>query len=307
MRLPAGISLKRFPVGMRTVKTALAVTLSLIMVDAYGASPAKVVFATIGAISAVGPTFTASLLACMTQICGVTVGVLLALALLLLPIPPIVGVGVGIILIITSYHHLKLKLVPVLPCLVLVNVCLNPEVEALSYSLGRIWDTAIGLAIGMAVNTLIFPYDNSRKIRQMMESLDRDLIQVLEDLFDGDDHRPKADGLEDKIDGVESQLALFSQQRLLRRRRQKREIQRLSTCEDTAHALLVELSALCAMPAVGRLNRENRQALLALGAGVSREEPAGGETVEDVVSNYHVSQVLRLRQKLKGQLAGRRR
>lgn len=307
MKLPAGFPPKKFPIGMRTIKTALAVTLSLMVIEYYGASPAKVVFATIGAISAVGPTFTASLLACMTQICGVTVGALLALFLLALPIPPIVGVGIGIMVIITSYHHLKLKLVPVLPCLVLVNACLNPEVQALSYSLGRIWDTAIGLAIGMLVNTLIFPYDNSKKIRQMMAGLDEDLIRILEDLFDGDGHLPQADDLERKIHTLEGQLALFSEQRLLHRKRQKREIERLSTCEDTAQALLVELAALCAMPAVGRLNRENRQTLLALGAKVSREEPSGTETVEDVVSNYHVSQVLRLRQKLKGQLAGRRR
>ena len=307
MKLPAGFRLKHTPIGMRTIKTALAVALSLMVIEYYGASPAKVVFATIGAISAVGPTFTASLLACATQICGVSVGALLALTLMALHVPSIVGVGIGIMLIITSYHHLKLKLVPVLPCLVLVNICLNPEVEALSYSLGRIWDTAIGLAIGMLVNTLIFPYDNSRKIRRMMEGLDGDLICILEDLFDGDDHLPKADDLGEKIDALEGQLALFSQQRLLRRKRQKREIQRLTTCEDTAQALLVELEALCAMPSVGRLNRENRQALLALGAKVSREEPGVSETTEDVVSNYHVSQVLRLRQKLKGQLAGRRR
>ena len=307
MKLLAGFRLKHTPIGMRTIKTALAVTLSLMVIEYYGASPAKVVFATIGAISAVGPTFTASLLACATQICGVSVGALLALTLMALHVPSIVGVGIGIMLIITSYHHLKLKLVPVLPCLVLVNICLNPEVEALSYSLGRIWDTAIGLAIGMLVNTLIFPYDNSRKIRRMMEGLDGDLICILEDLFDGDDHLPKADDLGEKIDALEAQLALFSQQRLLRRKRQKREIQQLTTCEDTAQALLVELEALCAMPTMGRLNRENRQALLALGAKVSREEPGVSETTEDVVSNYHVSQVLRLRQKLKGQLAGRRR
>ena len=251
MKLPTGLSLKKFPIGMRTMKTALAVTLALMAVEYYGASPAKVVFATIGAISAVGPTFTASLLACMTQICGVSVGALLALVLLALPIPPIVGVGIGIMVIITSYHHLKLKLVPVLPCLVLVNVCLNPEVQAISYSLGRIWDTAIGLAIGMLVNTLIFPYDNSRKIRRMMEGLDGDLIRILEDLFDGDEHLPQADDLEQKIHALGEQLALFSQQRLLRRKRQKREIQRLFTCEDTAQALLVELAALCAMPGRG--------------------------------------------------------
>ena len=55
------------PVGPRILKTALAVTLSLAVVEHYGASPAKVVFATIGAMSAVAPTFTASLLACLTQ------------------------------------------------------------------------------------------------------------------------------------------------------------------------------------------------------------------------------------------------
>lgn len=297
---------KSFPIGMRTMKTALAVTLSLMVIEYYGASPAKVVFATIGAISAVGPTFTASLQACLTQICGVTVGALLALTLMALPIPHIAGVGIGIMVIITSYHHLKLKLVPVLPCLILVNICLNPEVQAMPYSLGRIWDTAIGLAIGMLVNTLIFPYDNSRKIRQMMESLDKDLIRILEDLFDGDEPLPQADGLEQTLDTLGRQLALFSQQRLLHRKRQKREIQQLSTCEDTAHALLVELAALCAMSTAGRLNQENRQALLALGAKVYREQPGTGETNEDVVANYHVSRVLRLRRKLKEQLSGRR-
>ena len=129
------------------------------------------------------------------------------MALMALHPPEIVGVGIGIMVIITSYHHLKLKLVPVLPCLVLVNICLNPQVETISYSLGRIWDTAIGLVIGMLVNTLIFPYDNSRTIRQTMESLDDDLIHILEDLFDGDDHQLNADELEKKVDALGGRLA----------------------------------------------------------------------------------------------------
>ena len=63
----------RIPVGLRTVKTAVAVMLSLVIVEHYGASPAKVVFATIGAMSAVGPTFKASVRSCLTQICGVAI------------------------------------------------------------------------------------------------------------------------------------------------------------------------------------------------------------------------------------------
>ena len=289
----------RPPVGMRTIKTALAVTLSLLVVQQYGASPAKVVFATIGAISAVGPTFTASVLACLTQICGVVVGVLLALALLALPIHPMVAVGIGIVLILAGYQQLRLKLVPVLPCLILANLCLTPDVDPLAYSLGRIWDTAIGLAIGMAVNTLIFPYDNSRSIRRTMEGLDRDLVAFLEDMFDGDDHLPEADALEKKIDALEGQLLLFGEQRLFRRRRQRRLLRQLSDCADIAQELLVELETLRNMERQGRLNLVNRQALRALGAQVREEPPAGPERPEDVVVNYHVARALELRRELK--------
>ena len=43
----------------------------------------------------------------------------------------------------------------------------------------------------------------------MMESLDDDLIRILEDLFDGDDYLPNADDLEKKVDALEGQLAIF--------------------------------------------------------------------------------------------------
>ena len=289
----------KVPVGLRMIKTAVAVILALLVVQPYGATTAKVVFATIGAMSAVGPTFKASLAACLTQFCSVTVGAVLSIVMMWLQVPPIPAVGIGIIILLWMYQYSHLKLLPLLPCLVLVNICLNPEVEAVSYSLGRLWDTAIGLGIGMVINTLVFPYDNSRKIRQTMEGLDSDLIHFLEDLFDGDAHLPEAGQLSRKINALEGQLALFADQRLFRRKRQKRELQTLRTCEDIAHELLVELETLRNMERQGRLNGENRQALRALGAKISPEPPAEPETVEDVVVNYHVARALSLRQELK--------
>ena len=231
----------KVPVGLRMIKTAVAVILALLVVQPYGATTAKVVFATIGAMSAVGPTFKASLAACLTQFCSVTVGAVLSIVMMWLQVPPIPAVGIGIIILLWMYQYTRSRVLPLLPCLVLVNICLNPEVEAVSYSLGRLWDTAIGLGIGMVINTLVFPYDNSRKIRQTMEGLDSDLIHFLEDLFDGDAHLPEAGQLSRKINALEGQLALFADQRLFRRKRQKRELQTLRTCEDIAHELLVEL------------------------------------------------------------------
>ena len=289
----------KVPVGLRMIKTAVAVILALLVVQPYGATTAKVVFATIGAMSAVGPTFKASLAACLTQFCSVTVGAVLSIVMMWLQVPPIPAVGIGIIILLWMYQYSHLKLLPLLPCLVLVNICLNPEVEAVSYSLGRLWDTAIGLGIGMVINTLVFPYDNSRKIRQTMEGLDSDLIHFLEDLFDGDAHLPEAGQLSRKINALEGQLALFADQRLFRRKRQKRELQTLRTCEDIAHELLVELETLRNMERLGCLNQENRQALRSLGAKLSEEPPKRQESVEDVVVNYHVARALHLRQELK--------
>lgn len=295
----------RIPVGLRTVKTAVAVMLSLVIVEHYGASPAKVVFATIGAMSAVGPTFKASVRSCLTQICGVAIGGALAICMTQLYVPNTISVGFGIVLIITVYQYFRLKLVPVLPCLMLVNICLNPAVEGLSYALGRLWDTAIGLGVGMLINTLIFPYDNSRKIRQTMEGLDRDLIRFLEDMFDGDEHLPEAEKIARKIDALEGQLVLFSEQRLLRRKKQKRELEQLRGCEDTAQALVIELETLRNMERPGQLNEENWKALTTLGAKITAPG-TGPFTAEDLVANYHVNRILVLRQELREELAGGR-
>ena len=105
------------------------------------------------------------------------------------------------------------------------------------------------------------------------------------------------------MDALEGQLLLFSQQRLLlHRARQKRELQCLRSCEDIARELVVELEALRNMEHRGQLDRENRQALQALGAKVMEEASDKEQPVEDVVVNYHVARALYLRQELKESL-----
>ena len=54
-------------------------------------------------------------------------------------------------------------------------------------------------------------------------------------MFDGDEHQPEAGSIGRKIAALEGQLKLFADQRLFRRKRQKRELQTLRTCEDIAH------------------------------------------------------------------------
>lgn len=289
----------RVHVGLRTIKTAAAVILSMLIVNAYGASSSKLIFAMLGAMAAVQPTFRESLEACLTQIVGVFFGAISGVLLRCLPVDPMVISGIGIIFVITLYNALRIRFSPSLPCLIVVILCITPDIQPLHYAVGRIWDSAIGLGVGLVVNMLVFPYDNSRRIRETVQSLDKELIVFLEEMFDGDTVLPNAVQITAKIDDMARQLKVFSNQKLfLHRRSQNRELETFRLCEKKARELVARMEVLSSMERPGRLNAENRQKLAASGATIRDDRPLDSVTERDVVTNYHVTQILRLRREL---------
>lgn len=290
------------PIGMRTVKTAIAVSLSLLVIEHLGTSSAKIIFAVIGAIAAMDNSLKASLRNCAAQIGGVIIGMVLAIIMRQLPIPGAAAVGIGIVITMAVFQLLNWHQSPVLACLILVTICTNDSIVAHSYCLERIWDTAIGLGIGLAVNMLIMPYDNSKKMRRLVASLDKDLVAFLENMFDGDELLPDTDDMAGVHDELEIQLAIFAEQRLFRRKRQKRLLHRLQHCQELARELLVEMRALRSMNKTGRLTEQNRHRLSLLGAAVPKLKQKGKFSTEEIVINYHVERILNLREELKKEL-----
>lgn len=286
-------------IGLRTVKTIAAVIISMIVVNAYGATSSKLIFAMLGAMAAVQPTFRESVESCLAQIVGVLFGALAGVLLLTLPLHPLVATGIGMLLVITLYNGLRIRFSPSLPCLIVVMLCTTPDIQPMSYAFGRIWDTAIGLGVGMLINTLVFPYDNSRRIRSTAESLDRELIHFLEDMFDGDDILPAAGEMSHIIDDMARQLKIFSNQKLvLNLRRQRRQLEVFRICEGKARQLVAHMEVLSAMPQAGRLSEENRQRLIQCGADIRDPRKPEALTELDIVANYHVTQILSVRQDL---------
>lgn len=289
----------RLRVGLRTVKTTAAVVISMMLVDRLGTSGSRLIFAMLGAMAAVQPTFKESVASCLTQIVGVLFGAAAGLLLRLLPGPDLVAVGIGMVLVITLYHSLRIPYSPSLPCFVVVMVCVTPDVHPIVYAAERIWETAIGLGVGMALNTLVFPYDNSRRIRATAEGLDKVLIAFLEEVFDGDDILPDAKLMRRTIDDLQRELELFSNQKLiLRLRRQQEELETFRLCENKARELVARMEVLSQMGRPGRLDGENRRRLLACGANIRDQRPLDSVLERDVVTNYHVRQILKLRREL---------
>lgn len=289
----------RVHIGLRTVKTAAAVIIAMLIVDSHGVSSSKLVFAMLGAMAAVQPTFQESVNACIGQIVSVQLGSFLGVIMQKLPVSPFLACGLGVLVVITLFNAFRLRYIPNIACLVLVLVCTSPDIEPLPYALERMWDTAIGLGVGFVFNTLVLPYNNSKKILATIEGLEQELIWFLEHLFDGDDVLPNAEVMMKKIDFMAKQLDIFSKQKLvLHLRRQKQELESYRQCERKARELLARMEVLCHMGRPGRLNDENRHRLKAAGADIRDMRPLDCIQTRDVVTNYHVAQILSLRHDL---------
>lgn len=286
-------------IGLRTIKTAIAVILAMALADAIGASSSPLIFAMLGAMAAMEPTFKDSLEACIVQTLSVIAGALASILLMAMGLPMLVTTGIGIVFVITLYNAFRIRFSPSLTCLIVVTICTSGEARPLLYAAYRIWDTAIGMIAGMAINTLVFPYDNSNQIRSLIESLDQEVIRFLEDMFDGDDILPDADKMTGMIDAIARQLHIFGNQKLIHRlKRQKLELEQFQRCEGMARELLARMEVLSRMGRPGRLNDENRQRLKASGAQIRDGRLLKNPQERDMVTNYHVRQMLTLRQDL---------
>ena len=295
-------------IGLRTIKTAVSVILAMALVDALGTTTSPLIFAMLGAMSAMEPTFKDSLEACIIQTASVILGALASVLLLALKIPMLATTGIGIVFVITFFNACRIRFSPSLACLIVVTLCTSDTVQPLLYAVSRIWDTAIGMAVGMAVNTLVFPYDNSNQIRSLIESLDFEVIRFLEDMFDGDDVLPDAEKMTRKIDDMARQLRIFGNQRLIHRLgHQKKELGQFRLCEGMARELLARMEVLSRMGRPGRLNDENRQPLKASGAEIRDARVLKNPQERDMVTNYHVRQILSLRSELLEMMRGMKR
>lgn len=295
------INYKRIHIGRRTFKSALAVIIAIIIVSMYGtsSSTSRMVFAMLGAMSAMENTFKQSVEACMTQIVGMILGAIIAALVSILPIPSLLMVGIGVVSIIVVYNIMGVHFSPNLPCLVVVMSCMNADVYPFAYALGRLWDTAIGLAVGMIINVLVLPYDNSLKIRQAFDYLEKEVIVFLEDMFDGDKEYPDTEKMRNTINDMASQLGIYSKQWLpFSVKNDKRKLEVFLECESMARELMAQMEVLHHMKAPGRLDPDIRKRLEENGADIRDHRIIVRYEEEDIITNYHVGQILDLRDKL---------
>ena len=173
----------RFHVGMRNIKTAIAATLCAFLYAFFDRNPT---FACIGAIFGMGSDFKDSKRSGGNRLFGTIIGGLIGMALFYIyiqfyPVPTsnfrfmlfeLLFIGIIIMVLLCQFFVIPGAIQPggVVLCIILFN---TPVDQFITYPLNRIFDTAIGVIIGIAVNMLI-SRERVNKIRKFFKLRKKD-------------------------------------------------------------------------------------------------------------------------------------
>jgi uncharacterized membrane protein YgaE (UPF0421/DUF939 family) len=176
--------LARLGIGERIVKSALAATIAWFLADQVPRESAPFV-AALTAVYTMDLTILKSLRAAWQRIAGITLGI--AMAFLAAELIGVHSWSAGLVILISLAIGLRLNLAPdgmtqVAGTAILVLVVRSTTEERSIYALTFLADTAIGTAIGLAVNSLFAPPNFVPAARRAVTALTGRLFDLMDQL-----------------------------------------------------------------------------------------------------------------------------
>lgn len=279
--------------GLRMVKTAISVILSIVLVRQFAEEPLSVFYAAFGALISMETTFSKSIMQGLTQLIGVLAGTVVGyLSVFLFPeITPAWFIGIGVLLLLLLSNTFNLSFSASLSCIIFLSACLMPTDNILRDSLLRLRDTSVGLGIALAVNALIRPYNNKKRILYLLRKLIRQVCADLEQMVVREQY-PNLQECVDLLRRIDRENELYHSQRFFHRKNNCEAL--LDGCQQLAHRMVEELEAICGMDSPGDLATENAALMQQLGmelpeAGLSSRKCTRHDTI---VMNYHLDKLL---------------
>lgn len=283
---------KYFPFGSRVLKTALSVTIAVLLSRLITDNTDAVFFAAFGAMLGIERSISAALRQGLTQVVSVVCGTVLGYgAALLFPnSTPAVLVGTGILVVIVLCNRLKINYAITLSSLVFLSATLTPSDDLLGDSILRVVFTAGGILIALLINIVIRPYSNKRRIVQLLRELQGKLLKQAEQIVVLE-RFPDLSGDLVLVRSLDQELILYHEQRFFRK---KNDEALLNGCNQLVQRMMQEVEAICGMDCLGDIALENRETLEKLGLTIPPERllPRKCTRRDTIVMNYHLEKFL---------------
>lgn len=155
------IDVRRY-IGMRNLKTAIAVVLSVIVAEIFGFQSAF--FVATGALISMETTVEKGIRAGLWRILGTVMGACIGIIMVMIDEGNLILLFLGIIIIISLLNllnwHEAISMACIVFCVIMINITSDNTV---AYAVERTIDTTMGIIIASVVNGFIFPPDDKGK------------------------------------------------------------------------------------------------------------------------------------------------
>lgn len=293
------MNIRKYRIGMRTIKTGLAVSISVMIAELVGLS--SPLFVGIGAISTMQASVSESFAMGKNRILGTIMGALVALLMSYLFPSNILFLALGIIIVIHFLNLLGWKKSINLSAIVFLAVFLNHEEAMIPYATNRVLDTFIGIVVGMLINYFIAAPNNDTVFYKLATPFVNEVKCLTYDVVIG---KKKMDlsVLKDNLSELVKVQDLIEDETKLKVLNKKN----ITTTRSLLSILLEmdnDISALTMMNYVATITPANLSGLEELFKINTFWEERAVLNQDDIIFNYHLQRILSNLDKCKEKMA----
>lgn len=174
--------MKSKKIGMRTIKTVMAVILTLAISELFNLRSS--LLASIAAIVTMESSVSESFTAGKNRMYGTILGGVIALGISLILPSNFFTIGLGLIILISICNGLKWDKAARMSMIVFLGIILNYEGgDRIDYAFDRTIDTLIGVIVGTSINYFIRPPKIELRIRETIREMHIEVREILDKLI----------------------------------------------------------------------------------------------------------------------------
>lgn len=275
---------------MRTIKTALAVSICIIISNLFNVTSAF--YAVIAAIISMGNTVSYSYKNGLNRIKGTVLGALVGLLFSLIKPGDVILAGMGIVIIIYLCNVFKWNTAITIACTVFCVILTNLNGRnPLQYSVFRTLDTLLGIVVSIVVNYTIFPPKIHENIHKSYLELRNNIFELCkEGILNPENMDLKL--LKKYIDNLEKSIKQHDEEF----ESAKKSVELLEDYRnflEECKKIFIYFEVISTMTEEFQLNGENRERLKEVFSYVEdHKDSIEIQGTENIVYNYNVSKIM---------------
>lgn len=223
-------------IGLRTIKTAIAVTLCVIVANIFDLE--YPFFMGMTAIISMDKTMTNSLKMGRNRVFGTFLGACIGIALSYIDRGNALLCGLGVIILIQLCNFFKLQGAITIGGIVMIAIMVHTDKTPMYYGYYRTLHTLIGASISFIVNMTIFPYSTIKRLEQTFDDLWIEIYSIISELKKF--NLISLDAFSEKLDLADNEIRLYKQEIVLNKKKAL-IIHELERHYDLAEKILLEL------------------------------------------------------------------